>query len=47
MKTFECLKCAALWSHHDWELKIAIGESLHEITKLYFHVLLSIINRVM
>ena len=47
MKTFECLKCSALWSHRDWELKIAIGESLDELTKLYFHILSSIINRVM
>ena len=44
MKTFECLKCATLWSDPDWKLKIVYIESVDDITQLYFYVLLSIIN---
>ena len=47
MKTCECLKCSTLWSDDDWKLKIVIGDSLDEIIKLYFHLSMSIINRVM
>ena len=47
MKKIEYLKCATPWSDHDWKLKIVIVESLDDITQLYFHVSLSITNRVM